>query len=123
MSEPKPLKKKIYSFALGACIVLAAIYALSPDEELTPAEKRKQKIEAQFSPLNGEHKNLTKLIKQSMNDPKSYENIQTNYWDMDTAIIVNQEYTGTNALGGRVRGFIKASIDTNGNVISILESR
>lgn len=110
--------KKKHWFIIAGVVALGAIMIAS-DETQTPRQKE---IAAQFSPVNGECYKLTERIKQEMNDPNSYENIETKYWDVDTALLVNQSYTGKNQFGGRVRGFVKAIISNNGNV-EIIESR
>jgi hypothetical protein len=83
----------------------------------------KAKIDAQFSTWNGSHINLTKLIKQNMNDPSSYEHISTDYWDMNDHLVVLTKYRGNNAFGGKVAGYVKAKVDLNGNVIEIMENQ
>jgi len=85
-------------------------------------QERFDKVEAQFSAWNGSHINLTKLIKQNMNDPSSYEHISTNYWDMNDHLVVLTKYRGNNAFGGKVAGYVKAKVDLNGNVIEIMEN-
>jgi hypothetical protein len=103
-------------------IVLFGIIMIVQQENETPAGKRKKEIASQFSPFNGECYKLTELIKSNMNDPNSYENLETKFWDIDTAILVNQSYTGKNKFGGRVRGFVKAIVSNSGEV-EIIESR
>jgi len=102
---------------------LAGIYAISGNGSSDPGKARKEKIEKMFNPWNGEHTKLKEMIKANMNDPESYEHIETTFSDLDTVIIVNQKYSGKNAFGGRVQGVVEASVDLSGNVISILEER
>lgn len=116
----KKLTKKQILILLSIPVIGA--FMIISKETQTPGEKRKEEITSQFSPVTGECYKLTELIKQSMKDPNSYENLNTKYWDLDTAILVNQEYTGKNQFGGRERGFLKATINQNGN-ISVIESR
>lgn len=56
-----------------------------------------------------------------MNDPKSYDHIETRYWDMKDHIVVVTSFRGRNAFGGIVKNYVKAKCDLNGNVISIIE--
>lgn len=44
-------------------------------------EARKKKIESQFSAWDGSHRNLERIIKEAMNDPDSYDHVETVYWD------------------------------------------
>jgi tetratricopeptide (TPR) repeat protein len=85
------------------------------------AAERKKKIEMQFSPWDGSHRNLEKYIKKIMNDPKSYDHVETVYWDRGNYLIVKTTFRGKNAFGGVVINSIKARVDTNGNILQIME--
>lgn len=43
---------------------------------------RSEWIEEQFNPWNGAHYELERLIKENLNDEKSYKHIETIYWDI-----------------------------------------
>lgn len=88
-------------------------------EELN--KNRKKTIEKQFSAWNGSHRNLTKVIKKSMNDPDSYEHVETKYWDMGDHLVVLTTFRGKNAFGGKVKNSVKAKIALNGQVLEIME--
>jgi len=83
-------------------------------------EARKKRIKQCFSGWDGSHDGLTKLIKSSMNDPKSYEHVETVYWDMDDHLIVRTKFRGKNVFGGVVLNWILAKVDIDGNVLSII---
>lgn len=87
----------------------------------TPKTERQIQLEKQFSAWDGSHIELTKLIKKAMNDPGSYEHVETVYWDMKDHIVVRTTYSGKNAFGGRVKNWVKAKADNNGNIIEIIE--
>ena len=55
-----------------------------------------------------------------MNDPKSYEHVETVYWDMDDHLIVRTKFRGKNVFGGVVLNWILAKVDIDGNVLSII---
>lgn len=57
-------------------------------------EKRKEMLSEQFSTWDGSHIQLTKVIKASMNDPKSYEHVETVYWDRQDHLIVSTTFRG-----------------------------
>jgi hypothetical protein len=82
---------------------------------------RKERIESQFSAWDGAHRNLTMVIKASMNDPDSYKHDETTYWDMGDYLVVRTAFRGKNVFGGVVRNWVKAKVDLDGNVIAILE--
>lgn len=99
------------------------------EEERVAAELRKQEelnknreetIKRQFSSWDGSHRTLTKVIKDSMNDPDSYEHIETRYRDDGNSIIVITKFRGANAFGGKVVNTMTARVDIDGNVIEVI---
>lgn len=94
------------------------------EPELTPQEKepeaRKELVQKQFSGWDGSHHGLTKLIKAGMNDPGSYEHIETRFEDRTTHIFVATKFRGKNAFGGKVVNTVAAKVDTKGNVLEIV---
>lgn len=85
------------------------------------AKMRKEQLERQFSGWDGSHKELTSLIKASMNDPGSYKHVETVYWDKGDHLIVRTKFRGKNAFGGIVLNWVKAKVDLDGNVLEIIE--
>jgi len=85
-------------------------------------KKRKELLDKQFSGWDGSHIELTKIIKKSMNDPNSYEHVETVYWDMGDHLVVRTTFRGKNAFGGVVKNWVKAKADINtGHVIEVIE--
>lgn len=85
------------------------------------AEKRKKRIESQFSAWDGSHRNLERVIQKSMNDPDSYDHVETAYWDQGDHLIVRTTFRGKNAFGGVVKNSVKAKVSLNGQVLQILD--
>jgi hypothetical protein len=81
---------------------------------------RQDSIESQFSAWDGSHRTLERLIKDNMNDPDSYEHIETRYRDDKTSIFLYTKFRGANAFGGKVINEVTAKADINGNIIEIL---
>ena len=48
---------------------------------MTPADLRRQRLQAQFSGWDGSHRAVEQAIKARMNNPKSYEHVGTTYVD------------------------------------------
>jgi hypothetical protein len=102
----------------------------SDDDTLTPITTksltqqgvRKQKISKLFSPWDGSHPELTKIIKKTMNDPKSYEHVETVYWDKLDHVLVKTTFRGKNAFGGVVKNSVTAKVDLGGNVIEFVSA-
>lgn len=85
------------------------------------AEQRKKQIETQFSAWDGSHIQLERIIKKAMNDPSSYDHVETRYADKDDFILVNTTFRGKNAFGGVVKNSITAEFTISGQFIRIIE--
>lgn len=77
-----------------------------------------------FSAWDGRPVALVELIKKSMNDPNSFEHLETRFIDKGTdTITVLMDYTGKNAFGGRVRGKAIAVMNAkDGSVIEVISN-
>ncbi len=93
----------------------------APDYLANKDAARKKRLEGGFSAWDGSNWELTKLIKNSMNDPGSYEHVKTAYWDMGDHLVVRTTFRGKNAFGGIVKNWVKAKTDLDGNVVEIME--
>jgi len=74
-------------------------------------EKRASLIERQFSPWNGSHRNLVREIKSRLIDPKSYEHIETTYYDSGDHLVVRTDYRAR-----MVRGFLGGKFTIEGEI-------
>lgn len=99
------------------------IMLLIPDEKQSAENQkiaaRKEKILKQFSSWDGSHSNLKKWVKNNMNDPKSFEHIETTYTDKGDYLLVYMKYRGKNAFGAKVLQTVIGTVDLNGNVLSV----
>ncbi|MTZ12770.1 hypothetical protein GNE00_03385 [Pseudomonas sp. JL972] len=84
------------------------------------AAERRKRVEAQFSAWDGSHRGLERLVKQSMNDPDSYEHDQTRFSDKGDHLVVSMTFRGRNGFGGMVRNTVVAKVDMSGNVLEVL---
>lgn len=103
----------------------------APKKELTKEEKDaieyNNKVQAfmawkdaQFSVWDGSCTPLIKLVKDNMNNPKSFKHYKTQFRvDMLKGVEVEMEYGGTNAFGGMVRNTVRGYIDYNTKTIKI----
>lgn len=80
--------------------------------------KRAKLVESQFT--YGRHIGLEIFIKDNMNDPKSFEHIETRYRDEGNYIFVSKKFRGKNAFGGKVINTVTAKVGFNDNVIEII---
>ena len=91
-----------------------------PAKAKTPEELRKERIKKGFSAWDGSHRELEKIIKISMNDPNSYEHVETTYSDKGDYLIVKTTFRGKNAFGGVVKNWVLAKTDLDGNIIQVI---
>lgn len=85
------------------------------------AQARIEAIKKQFSVWDGSHRELTRVIKDSMNDPGSYEHVNTTYRDSGDHLIVTTTFRGKNAFGAIVVNTVNAKVSLSGDVIEVLE--
>ena len=93
----------------------------APDYLANKDAERMKRLKGGFSPWDGSHRGLVRIIKDSMNDPKSYEHVETKYWDMGDHLVVLTTFRGKNAFGGVVKNWVKARADLDGNVLEVIE--
>lgn len=84
------------------------------------AEERKERIEAAFDPWDGNHRQLEAMIKESLNDPDSYEHDETIYREQGDQIWIRTRFRARNMMGGMVRQQVVALGDLDGNVTEII---
>ncbi|MDP4239093.1 MAG: hypothetical protein Q8904_06425 [Bacteroidota bacterium] len=121
------MKKRTITHILSALTVCFFVFiALGSNNESktnadgTPKTERQIEVEKQFSSFDGSHSGLTALIKKSMNDPDSYEHIETRFKDEGDYIFVVTKFRGANAFGGKVINTASAKVDFSGNVIELI---
>ena len=56
-----------------------------------------------------------------MNDPESYEHVDSGYIDNGESIIVQTTYRGRNAFGGVVKNFVRAKVNLDGDILEIID--
>lgn len=95
--------------------------------EQVRAKESQDLLWSQFSKSDGSHATLVAKVKNSMNNPDSFEHVDTvYYWTDETKhsagdkITVKMTYRGTNGFGGVVTETVIAQVDTHGNVLQIL---
>lgn len=97
--------------------------ARAVEEAKTPAQKRKEKIEAQFSAWDGSHSALESYLKKHLNDPGSYEHVKTTYRDAgavgEDMILVECTYRAKNAFGALILGKAHAVVDLDGHLLEV----
>ncbi|MEO9513456.1 MAG: hypothetical protein ABJN84_00415 [Flavobacteriaceae bacterium] len=123
-------KAKKQDVKKGCAFLIASVFGLSiffyftcegePEKPLTKKEQHQQNIQKLFSGWDGSHIKLTEHIKQSLNDPDSYEHLETTYIDKDSFLIITTRFTAKNGFGGRVKNEVVVMSDTLGNITEII---
>lgn len=104
-------KRWIISFLL-----ILAVFAIIERQKQKPITAKtaitiQERVVSHLSKWNGSHRELEAYIKASMNDPGSYEHIETKYIlpaDTATSAIYITTFRGKNAFGGVVTQTVRA---------------
>lgn len=88
--RPVPKRSNVLAVLLALLIVGPCLLCVfTPSKPKTPEEKR---LGGQFSSWDGSHYGLTRHIKEHMNDPSTYEHIDTTYADKGNHLIVETKW-------------------------------
>lgn len=123
---------KVFVYFILFIIVFGTIVSICTAEKelkeeasMTEAERdaksRKEIIKKQSSPWDGSHRNLERLIKKTMNDPASYEHVETRYGDQGDHILVATTFRGRNGFGGVVTQTMSAKLSLSGDILEVIE--
>lgn len=80
---------------------------------------REASIKGQFSGWDGSHRQVERELKARMKNPKSYEHVDTRYSVGPDSVTVVATYRGTNSFGAVVTNRAVATVDIDGNVLSL----
>lgn len=83
--------------------------------------ERQKKIEAQFSSYSGVHYQFERMIKEAMNDPDSYDHVETKYIDKGSYIRVFLTFRCKNGFGGLVKNTKVADFSIGGDFLREVE--
>lgn len=104
--------------------ILVYVFSSGNDSKTTSNKSVPQTNEEKVTSLqngyDGSIPSVIKLVKDSMNDPDSFEHVETRtgFYEKDS-FIVSMKYRGKNSFGGVITKFIDVKLDYSGNVISI----
>ena len=99
---------------------IAAEIAEKEKKQSEIIRERKEKINSQFSEWDESHPALSRLIKDNLNDPDSYEHAETLFRDDEDYIFVITKYRAKNGFGAKVLNTVSAKVDFEGNVVEIV---
>lgn len=90
-------------------------------KEAETESMRQDLVRLAFSPFDGSHRKLVEFVKSTMNDPKSFEHVETKYVDQGQTLLVTMTFRGSNSFGGIIKDQIIAIVDLEGKVLQVLE--
>lgn len=111
-------------------VIAAALekYGMDPEEkarvqatELLTNEARQEMIDKQFDPWDGAHIALKQYTRSQMDNPRSFDHVETIYYDDFDSIRVYMTYRGTNAFNAIVTNRIGARFDLQSRALEALE--
>ena len=98
--------------------------ALQQKQKLEQIEAAQNRLKSAFSAWDGSHLDLTRTIKNAMNDPSSFEHVDTRFGENEDGktLTVKTTFRGKNAFGGIILQSATAKTDiSTGKVIEIVE--
>jgi hypothetical protein len=100
-------------------------YAASEGKEVVGFKEHVAKQNEDFkdnylSGWDGSFAALVKYVKDNMNDPDSFEHIETVFWNNGDHVVVIMKFRGKNAFDAKVVNIIKANVSWDGKIISII---
>jgi hypothetical protein len=89
-------------------------------EKKSVPQTNEQKVSELQSGYDGSIRSVVKYVKNSMNDPDSFEHVETRtgFYEKES-FIVSMKYRGKNPFGGVITKYIDLKVDYSGNVISV----
>lgn len=103
--------KPIWYYLVAVGFLLWFVSNIFDKSDTKPATRTEQ-VQALFMPADGQNYDLVQRVKTQMNDPKSFEHVETTYHDSGTGDVqVFMTFRGKNALGVLVLNRAVASID------------
>lgn len=131
--KPKSIAGKLLLVAVGLVVVSAVLMPKGNDNtpatvaDSTPAPAQPVKDpnapERFLSGWDGSNRELVNLVKSAMNDPKSFEHVETRFVDRGNSLSLFMTYRGKNAFGGIVTNKVSAELDKNTRSLSNIQER
>jgi hypothetical protein len=123
----KSERTPIWMRLVGIIIVIGLLWNAVPNDTDSNSSKSKsvqktneERVSELQSGYDGSIPSVVKFVKNSMNDPESFEHVETRtgFYEKES-FIVSMKYRGKNPFGGVITKYIDVKSDYSGNVISI----
>ena len=93
--------------------------------KLTPQQEESNKhdkwVEKQFTGYDGGRGKLIQLVKDNMNDPKSFKYVSSTRSFMGDDLIINMKFRGKNSFGAIVEQEVKCKVIYDDDSLMIIE--
>jgi hypothetical protein len=123
----KSERTPVWMRLVGIIIVIGLLWNAVPNDTNSNSSKSKsvpktneERVNELQSGYDGSIRSVVKFVKNSMNDPESFEHVETRtgFYEKES-FIVSMKYRGKNPFGGVITKYIDVKLDYSGNVISI----
>ena len=105
---------------IATCVIICSDPTPSAESDKHKELTREERIKKAFHPWDGAHINLERWVKKSMNDPNSYEHVETRFREATgDSVFIIMTFRGKNAFGGVVKNTVTCWTDLDGNIISV----
>ena len=132
--KPKSRAGLLLMIAVGLVFMLSFIAPDSGDSTETKATAKAEKappVEVFVDPgdpknfisgWDGKNRELVDLVKSSMNDPKSFEHVETRFRDNGDSLSLIMTFRGTNGFGAIVTNKISADLDKRTRLLTNVQN-
>ncbi len=123
----KSERTPVWMRLVGLIIVIGLLWNAVPNDTDSNTSKSKstpktneERVSELQSGYDGSIRSVVKFVKNSMNDPDSFEHVETRtgFYEKES-FIVSMKYRGKNPFGGVITKYIDLKVDYSGNVISV----
>jgi len=126
---PRRMKKKRKGSSASDAIALlvlipGTIWLVSECQDpgtVAQGPARQESLDRAFSAWDGEHREVARAIQERMNDPTSYEHVETNVYDAGDVLVLTTKVRGTNAFGAVVTETYRDELEPDGSLIRLFE--
>ena len=121
----KKLSKGWWIFIGIVATFWIGIFWNNPEPEPLTVEETKQKLIAdQFSPVDGTHYYLEKMVVDNLNDPDSFEHIETRHSVNEDHMLIQMDYRARNGFNALIRKQVVAKADLQtGMILEIVSEK
>ncbi len=94
-------------------IIIGVVKCSGPSNSPPPKPKtREDVVHACFSAWSGSHINFARIVKEALNNPSSFEHVDTKYIDNGDTLNLIMTYRGSNTFGAIITSRIRAESNT-----------